>query len=175
MSKKKNALLQVIIYIVILLLIIFAILFFVKHVLTNDENQTIKADMISIQCMAKVYKGERNVNSNISNETSENSGKNNNDTTNLANETAEKKDEFVGEKLSTCNNKIINEFKNKKIIDESEYEKYYVLNDYDLQNLKAYVKNQPNSYYLINYDNYEVIITKGYNGYYKLSDIINLK
>lgn len=159
MNRKKNAAIQATIYMIIVLLVAFAVLMFVRNELSNDETQTIKADMISIQCMAKVYKGEESVNSNNSNTTN----------------SSVKTNEVVGEKLSDCNNEIINEFKAKNIIDESDYDKYYVLTNDDLDALKAYVKNQPNSYYLINYETYEVIITKGYNGCYKLSEILNLE
>ncbi len=67
--------------------------------------------------------------------------------------------------------KIVNNFKNTGIITEEEYAKYYVLTDKNLEDLKIKVKNEKNSYYLINYETNEVIITKGYEGKYKISQI----
>ena len=192
MNRKKNAAIQATIYMIIVLLVAFAVLMFVRNELSNDETQTIKADMISIQCMAKVYKGEESVTSNSTSGNSSNEAQSSNNSSNTQNNNSSntndansnnpnttnssvKTNEVIGEKLSDCNNEIINEFKAKNIIDESDYDKYYVLTNDDLDALKAYVKNQPNSYYLINYETYEVIITKGYNGCYKLSEILNLE
>ena len=44
-----------------------------------------------------------------------------------------------------------------------------------LDTLKANIETTPDTYYLINYDTWEVVITKGYKGAYKFSDIMNLK
>ena len=57
------------------------------------------------------------------------------------------------------------------ILKVSSYEKYYCLNNENLKQLKLEIENEENSYYLINYDDDEVIITSGYNGKYKLSEI----
>lgn len=67
--------------------------------------------------------------------------------------------------------KIIKELKSKQVISEEEYKKYYVLTDTNLEELNVDVKNEKNSYYLINYEMNEVIITNGYEGKYKLSEI----
>ncbi len=66
---------------------------------------------------------------------------------------------------------IIDEFKERKAISEEDYKKYYVLTDKNLEELKLDVRNEEGSYYLINYEANEVIITKGYEGKYKLSEI----
>ena len=86
-------------------------------------------------------------------------------------------DQLIGTKISQIeeneeiNKDIINEFKNKNIITEEQYEKYYVLTDGNLSELKVDVKNEADSYYIICYETEEVIITAGYNDKYKLSDI----
>ncbi len=80
-------------------------------------------------------------------------------------------DALVGTKLTTADDSIINKFKEIKIITESEYEKYYMLTNEDLEKLNLQIKNEKDSYYLINYETSDVLITKGYNGKYKLSEI----
>ena len=67
---------------------------------------------------------------------------------------------------------ILNEFKAKNIIDESNYDKYFVLSNEDLKNLNIEVQNEKDSYYIVNYDDNEVYITKGYDGKYKLSEMM---
>ena len=72
---------------------------------------------------------------------------------------------------------LIKEFLNQNIISEEEYEKYYVLTDADLEKLGLEISNYENSFFLINYDNYEIITTKGCKyekdeTLYKLSDIL---
>lgn len=79
----------------------------------------------------------------------------------------EKSSDSIDEKIKV----IIEEFKNTQAISEEEYGKYYVLTDANLEELKVDVKNEANSYYLINYETNEVIITKGYEGKYKLGEI----
>lgn len=85
---------------------------------------------------------------------------------------------LIGTKLSNIGDdteaelkSIIEKFKNTQTITEEEYEKYYVLTDKNLEELNVDVKNEKNSYFLINYESNEVIITKGYEGKYKLSEI----
>ena len=69
------------------------------------------------------------------------------------------------------NDKIITEFLEKNILNQNEYDKYYVLNNDDLKKLEIDVENEKDSYYLVNYSTGEVIITSGFNGKYKLSEI----
>ena len=40
--------------------------------------------------------------------------------------------------------------------------KYYVLKDQDLQEAGLEITNYEDSYYLVNYDEYEIIMTKGF-------------
>lgn len=90
-------------------------------------------------------------------------------------------DKLLGYKLSEIdgieeiNKKIINEFKEKNIIEEGEYEKYYVLTDSNLNELKVDVTNEENAYYIVGYEKNDIIITCGYNGKYRLEDIASDK
>ena len=87
--------------------------------------------------------------------------------------------EYIGTKMSEMiNDERLQQIKEKKIIAEEDYEKYYVLSDEDIVKLGIEnVKNEEDSLYLLNYDNTsEIIISKGckYLGrdvFYKLSDI----
>ncbi len=108
--------------------------------------------------LSEVGKQEEQQASNEDNENTENQENNEN----KKEEKSEKKDE-----LTT----IIEEFKKTGNITEEEYAKYYVLTDKNLEDLKVKVKNEKESYYLINYETNEVIITKGYEGKYKISEI----
>ena len=49
----------------------------------------------------------------------------------------------------------------KNIITSEECEKYYVLKDENLQELSLEITNEEQSYYIVNYDTLEIIITKG--------------
>lgn len=134
---------------IIIILVLVLILFYIFNIY-NERNEkenfeNIKSDMLLIQGACKVLKDNCIVN---------------------------KSDEaLVGKKLNEADDDIINEFKSKNIIDENEYDKYYVLNDEDLSKLNIDVKNIDKSYYLINYDTSEVIFTLGYEGKYKLSEM----
>ena len=66
---------------------------------------------------------------------------------------------------------IVEEFKKLNIIPDSDYDKYYVLENVDLETLGLNFKNEKNARYLINYDSREVAITCGYQGQYLLSQM----
>ena len=84
--------------------------------------------------------------------------------------------------IGTCISEISEKEEIKKLIDdeiikEDEIEDYYLLTDEDLEELKCIdIYNEEDSFYLINYDSFETIITKGcrFNDnktIYKYSDI----
>ena len=86
--------------------------------------------------------------------------------------------QYLGTKLSEMrNDSILQEFLSNNILSESEYEKYYVLKDENLATAGLEITNYQDSYFIINYETYEVIVSKGckYSEkeiLYKLSDII---
>lgn len=131
----------------------FGIYYLVMEKRTNEKDNLIKSDMLLIQGAGKV----------------------------LYDDCIMKKteDKLIGTKLSetdkneNINNEIINTFKETNTIEKDKYEKYFVLTDDNLAELKIDVKNEENSYYIIGYEDDEVIITQGYNGKYKLSEIDN--
>lgn len=82
---------------------------------------------------------------------------------------------LIGSKISdNRENEIVAEFLSKKILDETKLEKYYFLTDDNLKELGLDLKNEANSYYIVNYEENTVFITSGYNNdeniEYKLSE-----
>ena len=72
-------------------------------------------------------------------------------------------DGLKGRKLSDIqDDSIISEFLNKNVIDTSKLDKYYALSNDDLSSMELDIRNENNSYYVVNYEENEVYITKGY-------------
>ena len=80
----------------------------------------------------------------------------------------EKKDD--PERIKTLD-EIVEDFKKLNVIPASDYDKYYALEDADLEFLGLNFRNEKNARYLINYDTREVGITCGYQGQYLLSQM----
>ena len=73
---------------------------------------------------------------------------------------------------------VLKTFFNGNILSEEEYDKYYALKDEDLATAGLEITNYLGSYFIINYETYEVIVSSGCKYFkdeilYKLSDIIN--
>ena len=58
---------------------------------------------------------------------------------------------------------IISDFINKNIIDSSKLDKYYALSNDDLKSMELDIQNEKDSYYVVNYEENTVYITKGYS------------
>ena len=119
-----------------------------------DEKKYIdlQTDLLLIQAKVKVIKGKSDVNGN--------------------------KDNYLGQKVSESNNdKIKNQLKDLKITEEN-FDKYFILNskDFETMGIAHELKNKEDALFVVNYDENEVIYTKGIkvngNIKYKLSDII---
>lgn len=117
----------------------------------NLKENSIKSDMLLIQGACKVcYE------------------------TNVMNKT---EDKLIGTKMSEIENNeeitksIIDDFKAMNIVKEKDYDKYYVLTNEDLKNLKLEVTNHEGSYYIIGYEKDDVIITMGYKGKFRLAEL----
>lgn len=146
--KKESGLnmISVIVIICIIIAMVAITVLKVRNDIKTEDVKEIKSNMLLIQGASKVAK---------------------------QNSVAKKtEDPLVGTKLNQIeNNEIISRFKELNIIEESQYEKYYMLSNEDLEKLNIKVWNEENAYYLVNYDENEVIITSGINGKYKLSDM----
>ena len=130
-----------IIAIIISVLIIVEIAIFAYNFAVNtaDEQkiQDIRANMLLIQGKCKILQETTKVNNN--------------------------QDVLKGKKLSDMqDDSIISDFINKNIIDSSKLDKYYALSNDDLKSMELDVQNEENSYYVVNYEENSVYITKGY-------------
>ena len=146
--KKENGLgiISVILIIIVIASIVTTSVFFINKKIDDSKESDIKANMLLIEGATKVLKQNSIVQKNT--------------------------DMFVGTKISEMpDDELINNFKALNIIEESQYEKYYCLNNDNLKQLKLDIENEEDSYYLVNYDEDIIIITKGYEGKYKLSEI----
>lgn len=145
-NEKALGLVGAIILIIFIVIAIISVTYFIKHNEKKEKNADIKANMLLIQGSCKVKKQKTIL-----------------DKDNVL---------LIGTKLSEItDDDIINEFKELDIIDDETYNEYYVLSDENLEELDLDVKNETDSYYIVNYDTSEVIITKGYEGKYKLSEM----
>lgn len=157
---KAKLVLRIIIWIIIIGIIgggVYLIVNKFNNIKSREEDNDIKSNMLQIQAKAKVIK---------ENNDKENSNKND----------SEKTENFVGTKLSDFNqdDEIIKKFKELNLINEEDYDKNFVLNNDDIEKMNLQdVKNEQDSYYIVNYETEEVYITKGLDGKYKLSDMIN--
>lgn len=150
-SNKAMGMIQLFIVTVLIIAIVSIGVYFIRMKYYETRSQTVKTDMLQIQWKIKDY---------IDKQTLKGEEKN-----------------YPGTKLSEIKeNLIIQDFKNKNIIKEEELDKFYVLEDKDLQTIEIEITNYEGSYFLINYDTYEIMVTQGcnYSGnetLYKLSDI----
>lgn len=150
-SQKGMGLIQLVIFVVIIIFIVSMIVYFIRLQYNKVQIDTVKTDMLQVQWKIKDYIDTQTVNS----------------------------DEitYLGTKLSeNLQDAILSNLINSKVIPESEYDKYYVLKDSDLSAAGLGITNYIESYFLVNYDNYEIIISKGCEisddeTLYKLSDI----
>lgn len=143
--EEAKGMIKMVLSIIIIALLIVGGYHYIKNKNTDSKNEDIKSNMLLIQGAGSVLKENSIV----------------------------KKDDsiLIGTKLSEMDNELVNEFKNKGIVEEKDYSNYFVLTNDDLKKMKLDVLNEENSYYLINYTENEVVITSGHNGKYKLSDI----
>lgn len=150
---KGMGMVKLIIMILFIILIVVSSVYFIKKEYHEAQIETMQTDMLQVQWKIKDYMDKQTVKG------------------------EEKK--YLGTKLSEMKDELIlKEFLNNNIISENEYEKYYVLKDEDLTTVGLEITNYLDSYFIINYETYEVIVSKGceYSKgevLYKLSDIIS--
>lgn len=153
--KSGKGLLKLIICISIIVLIGTIIAIYIKNLVKDERIKGIQADLLLVQAKIEIVKGNNSMN----------------------------KDEnpLKGYILNQLPENIdITTFLEKNIISEDEYEKYYLLDSKCLEelDLKNFI-NKYSGFFLVNYDNFEVIYTEGYqnaNGLwcYKLSELNKL-
>lgn len=169
----------------------------IKNSKTSLETADIKSNMLQIQAKGRVLNDKADMNNKIEEERKGNrlsSFKTEEEKKKEAEEAAKKAAEENGENGESAApvevtqqevkkdekedpnkektlDEIVNDFKKLNIIPESDYDKYYALEDADLEFFGLNFKNEKNARYLINYDTREVGITCGYQGQYLLSQM----
>lgn len=149
-NEKGLGVIGIILIIIVIIALVIISVNLINNYMAKQEEESIKSNMLLIQGACRVIK---------------------------QNSIAQKKDDiFIGTKISEMTeDQIINEFKSKNIVEQEKYDKYYCLNNENLRELNLEIENEENSYYLVNYDDDEIIITSGYRDKYKLSEIIELE
>lgn len=167
MGAKKIA--TLITALIVIILIATGIVVLGKRGFDKTKLQDLRTDMLLIQGKAKTYT------ENVSVETANLDKEKEEDNTKIA----EVKDQKLkGTALDNCEEIIKNEAKKAGIEDTTDY---YYLSQEDLNNMGINVEVKKDGYYLVkyNFEDTEVIYTKGYEYqdkiYYKLSDLKNIE
>lgn len=196
-SNKVLRLVKLVIIMLIIVAVIIVINVVIKNSKTSLETADIKSNMLQIQAKGRVLNDKADMNNKIEEERKGNrlsSFKTEEEKKKEAEEAAKKaaeengengenaapvevpqqevkKDEKEDPNKEKTLDEIVNDFKKLNIIPESDYDKYYALEDADLEFFGLNFKNEKNARYLINYDTHEVGITCGYQGQYLLSQM----
>ena len=196
-SNKVLRLVKLVIIMLIIVAVIIVINAVIKNSKTSLETADIKSNMLQIQAKGRVLNDKADMNNKIEEERKGNrlsSFKTEEEKKKEAEEAAKKaaeengengenavpvevtqqevkKDEKEDPNKEKTLDEIVNDFKKLNIIPESDYDKYYALEDADLEFFGLNFKNEKNARYLINYDTHEVGITCGYQGQYLLSQM----
>lgn len=150
-NEKGMGLIQLIVFVVLIILIVAMSVYFIRMQYNEVRVETIKTDMLQVQWKLKDYIDTQTVNGD--------------------------EIQYLGSKVSdNLQDPLLSEVISNNAIPEREYEKYYILKDEDLATAGLEITNYEESYFLINYESYEVIVTQGCNisddeTLYKLSDI----
>lgn len=135
---------KIIIGVILITAVVIGAVQYVKYYLNKEKIKNMQADILLVQAKVEIVKANNSLN----------------------------KDEhpLIGYQLSQLPEQIdIKEFLEKNVIAEEEYEKYYLLDNENLEqmDLKELV-NKYKGYFIVNYDNYEVIYTEGYENENKI-------
>lgn len=155
--KSENGISYTKLLIIFTIIIVIGIIFttYIMGIFRGNNLEDIKTDMLLIQTKVKVLKGDSDITGDAS--------------------------VLKGVKLSAPEQPAeIQQFMNKGIIGQEEYDYYYVLNQNTLNEIGlSEIELQNGKYFIVNYTTYEVIYTEGYtdeykNTYYKLTEIQDL-
>lgn len=152
-SNKGMGYIQVIIIIAFIAMLVASSIYYVRMKLNEEYIETIKTNMLLIEWRVREYKDKKK---------------------------AEGEEiTYIGTKVSdVLEDPLIIPILEKNVISSDEYDNYYVLKDSDLEALSLEITNEENSYYIIDYETLDIIITKGCSykddqTLYRLSDIKN--
>lgn len=136
-SENGMGIIAIIISVLIIALIVFWAYRFFENTVDEQKIEDIRANMLLIQGKCKILQESTKINNN--------------------------QDALKGTKISDMQNDgIISGFLKKNILDSTKLDKYYALSDEDLSSMELDIKNEENSYYIVNYEDNTVFITKGY-------------
>ena len=167
MGSKK--ILSLIVAIIIIIAIAMGIGAFLKKATDEANLQDLRTNMLLIQGKAKTYT------ENVSVETANLNEEKEEDNTKI---TEVKNQKLKGTALEKCEEKIKNAAKRAGIEDTKEF---YYLTQTDLNDMEISMEVKEDEYYLVkyNFEDTEVVYTKGYEHkgkiYYKLSDLKNIE
>lgn len=143
---------KLVLIIFLIIVVVFFLARYVINIVKKEQVKSIQADILLVQAKVEIVKGKYNMN----------------------------KDEnpLKGVKMSERTDEFqLGIFLSKNVIAEDEFDKYYILNSTSLEemDLKQLVGKYP-GYFIVNYDDFEVIYTDGYENEhglwcYKLSDL----
>ena len=155
-SENGLGLIGTIFLMIVIGLLVFGVVYFMRIQYAKESFEDLKTDMLLVQAKVKTIAGEYTL--------------------------SKKEEELIGTPLKGMQeDEIIKTFLEKNSIDmEEKNSKYYVLNGQNLQDMDLKKVTLPeNTYYVVNYTNYEVFITNGFtysngNTYYSLTQIEEL-
>ena len=151
--KSENGMgyIKVAIWTIIIAVFVAGGIYFMRMQLEHARAKTIKTNMLLVEWKIKEYEEKQKV--------------------------AKQDLVCIGMKVSDMqNDPEVKRLIDNGIIGSENYEKYYVLNDEDLQKLDLGISNEEGSYYVVNYETNDILITRGckYSKnkiLYRLSDI----
>lgn len=122
--------------IVIIVMAVAGIMYYLQTKYTDVKIETISTDMLQIQWKVKAY---------------------------IDNQTANGEEiSYLGTKVSEMqDDALITEFLSQNILTDEEKDKFYVLSNDDLAGTGIEIMNYEGSYFLVNYDTYEIVVTVG--------------
>lgn len=149
---RGNNSIKLIIAIVLIIAVVIGAVQYIKYYINKENVKNMQADLLLVQAKVEIVKSNNSLN----------------------------KDEnpLRGYQLNQLPEQVdIKDFLEKHVITQEEYEKYYLLDSTSLEQMDLQeLVNKYKGYFIVNYDNYEVIFTEGYENEnkmwcYKLSDL----
>ena len=143
---------KLVIGIVVIIIAVIGIVQYAKYYINKEKVKNLQADILLVQAKVEIAKANNNMN--------------------------KEENPLRGYQLAQLPEEInITEFLEKNVVSQDEYEKFYLLDSASLEQigLQELVNKYP-GYFIVNYDNYEVIYTEGYENEnkmwcYKISDL----
>ncbi len=110
---------------------------YIKEMFVKKVDNDVKTDLLLVQAKIKLIKGKSDVKDNT--------------------------EDFIGKKVSESENEDIKNLLKTIEIEESKFDKYYILavQDFETMGIRTELKNVEDNLYIVNYEDGEIIYTKG--------------